>query len=107
MQEVVGSTPILSTKLYPAYAGFFVMPYHVYILYSPSLNQYYVGHTENLKDRIFRHNNSGSKSTKKANDWILKYTEEFESRQKAMSRELEIKNKKSRKYIEWLVSSVG
>ena len=94
-------------KLNPASAGFFIMPYYVYILYSSSLDQYYTGHTENLDNRIFRHNNSGSKSTKKANDWILKYTEEFESRQKAMSRELEIKNKKSRKYIEWLVSSVG
>jgi predicted GIY-YIG superfamily endonuclease len=52
-----------------------------------------------------RHKNSGSKSTKKANDWVVRYTEKFESRQKAMARELEIKNKKSRKYIEWLVSS--
>jgi putative endonuclease len=83
------------------------MPFYVYILYSASLNQYYIGHTQNLEDRILRHTNSGSKSTKKANDWVVKYTEEFESRQEAMHRELEIKNKKSRKYIEWLVSSVG
>ena len=32
--------------------------------------------------------------------------EEFESRSQAMRRELEIKNKKSRKYIEWLINSV-
>ena len=50
---------------YPASAGFFVMPYHVYILYSKTLDQYYIGQTENLTDRIFRHANSGSKSTKK------------------------------------------
>jgi putative endonuclease len=83
------------------------MLFYVYILYSPSLDQYYVGHTENLQDRIFRHTNSGSKSTKKANDWVVRYTEEFDSRQEAMRRELEIKKKKSRKYIEWLISSVG
>ena len=83
------------------------MSFYVYILYSSLLNQYYIGHRENLEDRIFRHNNSGSKSTKKANDWLLKYTEEFESREQAARRELEIKNKKSRKYIDWLVSSVG
>ena len=83
------------------------MAYHVYIIYSLSLNQFYIGHTENLSDRIFRHTNSGSKSTKKANDWVLKYTEKFESRQEAVRRELEIKHKKSRKYIEWLISSVG
>jgi putative endonuclease len=77
------------------------MSFYVYILYSTSLNQYYIGHTENLQDRIFRHTNSGSKSTKKANDWIVKYTEQFESRKEAMERELEIKKKKSKKYIEW------
>lgn len=85
----------------------FFMPFHVYIIYSSSLDQYYVGHTENLQDRIFRHKNSGSKSTKKANDWVLKYTEEFSTKAEAMKRELEIKGKKSRKYIERLVSSVG
>jgi len=82
------------------------MSFSVYILYSSSLNQYYIGHTENLEDRIFRHTNSGSKSTKKANDWVIKYTETFNTRQEVAKRELEIKNKKSRKYIEWLISSV-
>ena len=94
-------------QLYPASAGFFVMAFYVYILYSQALDQYYIGHTVNLEERIFRHINSGSKSTKKANDWQIKYTEEFETRQDAARRELEIKNKKSRKYIEWLISSVG
>jgi putative endonuclease len=69
------------------------------------LDQYYIGHTENLTDRIFRHTHSGSKSTKKANDWIVVYTEEFGTRQEASKRELEIKKKKSRKYIEWLINS--
>lgn len=64
-------------------------------------------YTENLEDRIFRHTNSGSKSTKKANDCITKYTEEFNSRSDAVRRELEIKRKKSKKHIEWLISSLG
>ena len=51
------------------------MLYTVYILYSPSLAQYYIGHSQDVSDRIFRHNNSGSKATKKANDWKLVYTE--------------------------------
>jgi putative endonuclease len=67
------------------------------------LDQYYVGSCEDLDDRIFRHNNSGSKATKKAKDWVLKYTEEYPTRQQAVSREMEIKRKKSRKYIEWLI----
>ncbi len=68
-----------------------------------SLDQYYVGYTADLDDRLFRHNNSGSKSTKKANDWLLKHKEEFKDRSTAMKRELEIKKKKSRKYIEGLI----
>ena len=58
----------------------------------------------NLKDRIFRHNNSGSKGTKKANNWELVYQELFETRSEAYKREMEIKKKKSRKYIELLIS---
>jgi len=83
--------------------GFF-MPFIVYILYSNSLDQYYTGHTGNLEDRLFRHNNSGSKSTKKAKDWTLIYTEEFKSRSEAVCRENEIKAKRSRQYIELLIS---
>ena len=83
------------------------MLYYVYIIYSSTLDQYYIGHTENLQDRIFRHTNSGSKSTKKANDWVVKFTENFETRAAAVKREVEIKKKKSRKYIERLISSVG
>ena len=82
------------------------MPFHVYIIYSPSLDQYYVGHTENLPDRIFRHKNSGSKSTKTANGRVLKFTEEFAVKSEAMKRELEIKSKKSRKYIKRLLDII-
>ncbi len=81
------------------------MPFFVYIIYSSSLDQYYVGHSENIQDRLFRHNNSGSKATKKTNDWTLVYTETFTTKAEAAKRELEIKKKKSRKYIEWLISS--
>src|SRR6185295_11015664 len=77
----------------------------VYIIYSSSLDQFYIGHSENIQDRLFRHNNSGSKSTKKTNDWKLVYTEIFQLKNEASKREVEIKKKKSRKYIEWLISS--
>ena len=83
------------------------MSFHVYILYSISLDQYYVGHCEDLDDRLYRHNNSGSKATKKAKDWRIVYTEKLDSRSEASKRELEIKRKKSRKYIAKLVNSAG
>ena len=83
------------------------MLYKVYILYSTSLDQYYIGHSQDVTDRVFRHNNSGSKATKKTNDWKLVYTESFNSKASANKREMEIKRKKSKKYIEWLISTAG
>ena len=83
------------------------MSFFLYVIYSPSIDQYYVGHSENIEDRLFRHNNSGSKATKKVKDWKLVYAERFGSKAEAVKRELEIKKKKSRKYIEWLISSDG
>ena len=76
----------------------------VYILFSKTRNKYYIGHTENLENRIKEHimrKNLG------ASDWELVYKESFATRGEAMQRELEIKSKKKRTYIEWLVSSAG
>ena len=81
------------------------MFYTVYILYSCSLDQYYIGHSQDVNDRIFRHTNSGSKATKKATDWKVVYTESFDSKAAAYKREMEIKRKKSKKYIEWLIGT--
>ena len=81
--------------------------YSVYIIYSLTLDKYYVGYTEDIAQRLQQHNEGISKFTSKARDWILKYTVVYESRELAHQRELEIKRKKSRKYIEWLISSAG
>jgi len=75
----------------------------VYIIFSKSLDRYYIGQTKNLENRLYRHRNSGSKSTKKAKDWVLVYKELFVNRSFAVKREFEIKSKKSRVYIEQLI----
>ncbi len=79
------------------------MDFCVYIIYSSQLNTYYIGHSQNLEDRLGRHTNQRSKFTKKANDWQLVYQERFLTRAAAMKRESEIKRKKSRIYIESLI----
>ncbi len=76
--------------------------YFGYILYSPNLNRYYVGSTENLERRIIQHNEGFSSFTSKANDWVIKYSLKFNSRNEALKWEAFIKKKKSRKYIEFL-----
>ena len=76
---------------------------YVYIIYSNKIDQYYIGQSGDLENRIINHNNGRSKSTKKADDWVLRYFEEFSTRGFALKREIEIKKKKSRKYIEQLI----
>ncbi len=83
------------------------MHYYTYIIYSVLQDRYYIGHTGDVEDRLYRHNNSGSKSTKQANDWELKYLKEFHNKAGATNHEIEIKKKKSRIFIERLISSVG
>jgi putative endonuclease len=73
-------------------------------LYSESKNKYYVGFTYDLVLRLERHNNGWSRSTKTGFPWKLVYHEEFITKSEAMKRESEIKRKKSRKYIEWLIA---
>ena len=83
------------------------MPFAVYIIYSKQLDKYYTGYSEDISVRLAQHNSGTSNFTSKATDWELKFSQLFDTRQEAMKREKEIKNKKSRKYIEWLISSAG
>ncbi|MBS1760963.1 MAG: GIY-YIG nuclease family protein [Bacteroidetes bacterium] len=79
--------------------------FSVYIIFSPTIDKFYTGYTADIEKRLKEHNSGLSSFTAKANDWILKYSEQFATREEAMAREKEIKNKKSRKYIVWLISS--
>ena len=73
----------------------------VYILYSNSLNKYYVGETVDIQERI-KHHNSGfydNAYTKQTKDWILFYSIECKSRVQARKIETHIKKMKSKTYI--------
>ncbi|MFH7004909.1 GIY-YIG nuclease family protein [Flavobacterium bizetiae] len=76
-----------------------------YILYSETLNQYYIGHTsEGLDERLRKHLSNHSGFTGKAKDWIVIYFEEFETKSLAYKRELEVKKWKSRVRVEKLIN---
>jgi putative endonuclease len=78
---------------------------HFYILYSRSANKYYVGHTtEDLNERIRKHNSAHRGFTGKFGDWGLKYLETFQTRGEAYQRELQVKGWKSRTRIEVLIA---
>jgi len=76
----------------------------VYIIYSVKVNKYYVGACTNLERRLYEHNIGHSTFTSTGIPWELKYTEQFGSLLEAKKREKEIKNKKSRIYIENLIA---
>jgi putative endonuclease len=76
-----------------------------YILFSAKINSYYVGSTNNLVDRLKRHNSGRSTFTKKGLPWILIYKKEYSTKSEAYQAELYIKSQKSRKYIEDLIAN--
>ena len=84
------------------------MSFFVYILYSKSLDKYYVGHTGGvLSERLKKHLSDHKGFTAKAKDWQIVFREKFNSKTEAYHREMAIKKRKSRKYLEELISSIG
>ncbi len=77
-----------------------MITYHVYILYSEKLQQYYVGQTEDIEQRLIRHNSGHGKHTKKGVPWILVWSKEVESRSLAMRLERSIKKLGAQRYLE-------
>ena len=62
---------------------------------SPGTKKTYVGYTNNLEERLKKHNtNRGAKSTK-GYKWLLIYSKKFTSKNKAMSFEYKLKKDKS------------
>ncbi len=59
--------------------------YTVYIIESESTGRWYYGHTDDLADRLLRHNGDRSKATKGRGPWRVVATKEFSSRGEAMA----------------------
>ena len=77
----------------------------VYILFSSSIDKYYVGYTNDLERRLTEHNRKKGKYTDGGIPWRLVHQEEYESKIEAMNREKFIKSQKSRQYILSIISS--
>ncbi len=75
----------------------------VYILYSVSRQKFYIGYTTNLVNRIIKHNSKHKAFTDGIKDWEIVFTDQFETKEEAISREKQIKGWKSRQLIEALV----
>ena len=81
--------------------------YTLYILYSQTLDKFYVGYTNDPVRRLSEHNRIKGKFTDRGIPWEILYTEQYASKLDAMKREKYIKAQKSRFYIENLIRSAG
>ena len=76
------------------------MAHFVYIIYSKSVDKFYVGETLNVAKRFEQHNSGFYKAafSKQTTDWKLFWAVECNSRRQALKLEKFIKNMKSRKF---------
>ena len=70
------------------------MPFFVYILQSLKDNRFYIGQTNDLNDRIKRHNAGQVSATRNRKPLKIVYTETFATRSEAMQREKYLKSLK-------------
>ena len=67
------------------------MKYYTYILHSETRDRYYIGSTMDLQQRLQRHNQGATKSTKNGRPWKIVYYEEFDNKTDSLKRENQIK----------------
>ncbi|MDP3725315.1 MAG: GIY-YIG nuclease family protein [Nanoarchaeota archaeon] len=66
--------------------------FYVYLLQSKQNQQFYVGFSPNLKERIIKHNAGQVQSTKRYMPWELIYYEAYRSKDDAIQREQQLKH---------------
>jgi putative endonuclease len=75
-----------------------------YILYSKSLNKFYIGFTSgDVAARLTKHLANHKGFTARAKDWVIVYVEQFLVKTEAIKREKQIKGWKSNSRIKELI----
>jgi putative endonuclease len=75
----------------------------VYILYSESLDQFYIGQSAEPETRLIKHLARHKGFTGKAKDWVICYKESYNSKKEAVIREKQLKSWKSKARITELI----
>jgi putative endonuclease len=82
------------------------MAFFTYILQSTTSNKFYIGQTNNLDDRLFRHNSNQNLATKNKGPWQFVFTKQFTTRSEAMALERKLKSFKSSIYLQkWILEN--
>ena len=72
--------------------------YYLYILQSIDRKHFYIGSSSDLVQRLKKHNNGSSKSTKPYRPWEIIYKKEFTTKEEAVKKEYFLKSPKG--YLE-------
>jgi len=92
-----------TTKPRQYYDGVFLFitlrMHYLYIIFSNSLNKFYVGESHNVEERLQKHNNHSYKDafSNIANDWVIVLSKKCASRDDALFLESFTKRMKSKK----------
>ena len=78
--------------------------FYAYAIWNKLRDKIYVGSTENIENRLKRHNNllpnkGKSFTNKNSGVWKLIYHEKFQTRKEALKREKELKSFRGREFI--------
>ena len=91
------------------YRGFllYLTMHYLYIIYSPKVNKFYVGETDNMALRLLKHNNHSYEGsfTKIAEDWEVVLSFECSSKSQSLSLEKFIKRMKSKIFIQKIIEN--
>ncbi|MDD4606868.1 MAG: GIY-YIG nuclease family protein [Patescibacteria group bacterium] len=82
--------------------------FYVYVIFNTCKKKFYIGQTQNLSERLKRHNNilknkSTSYTSKNSGRWTLIYTEGFNTRLEVVKREKELKSFRGRQFIKEII----
>lgn len=83
------------------------MTHYVYYLYSPSLEKYYIGKTNNLKRRLDEHNRGTEIFSHRGIPWTLIGYILCETNREATRLEKKFKKAKNPNYIKWYIGNTG
>jgi putative endonuclease len=76
--------------------------YYTYILYSQTVGKYYIGSSSDVNARVIEHNSGKTNFTRKAKDWQLVKSFEFENKSDALKLENKIKARGCKRFLDSL-----
>jgi putative endonuclease len=74
--------------------------FYIYVLWSTKINKRYIGSTQDVKKRLKEHNRGSNKFTKGGKPWKVVYTEAYDTKSKALKREIFLKSGIGRKWLD-------